>query len=413
MPAHYYATGLYHDGVSIPMFSSSPLSATTHICVTSFSGNKYTGFVATGKADQNGWLWFRLGVLRIPVDAGTKDDETCTTPSGGRAAVNERGGRGMMKNRTLFTAAIAVVAFTVAVGSAGGKSSSTGASVVLQPLIGTSENDVQQVTFGGKIGFHLDVTNTGTSTFNHLVIVVASTAGSFSDASQSNCAADPQDAKRMVCKIPQMQGGAPRFSVDLRFNAPTSGSTVVATPSLTVDAKSQGSPGNNRTQTTPGDPVTTALVPSAGNSLVKTFAKGKEALETAATLLQHSKFTMPNALLGGFYGVETSVQETTGTPLCAKCPALVTLLDIPASLLVPSPFSPTNPFLFTITLLPDGWPSGYNPTGLYHDGVLVPMCDVAPLSSTTTVCLTLFKAKKQNGIVAEGKAYKNGKNGFG
>ncbi len=65
---------------------------------------------------------------------------------------------------------------------------------------------------------------------------------------------------------------------------------------------------------------------------MKTFAKGKEALETAATLLQHSKFTMPNTLLGGFYGVETSVQETTGTPLCDKCPAFVTLLDIPASL---------------------------------------------------------------------------------
>jgi hypothetical protein len=31
------------------MCSSSPLSATTHICLTSFTGNKYSGFVATGK----------------------------------------------------------------------------------------------------------------------------------------------------------------------------------------------------------------------------------------------------------------------------------------------------------------------------------------------------------------------------
>jgi hypothetical protein len=301
----------------------------------------------------------------------------------------------------------------MAVGSAGGRSTETGASVVLSPLIGTNSNDVQQVTFGGKIGFHLEVSNTGTSTFNHLVIVVASTAGSFSDASQSSCKADPLDAKRMVCKLLQMKGGAPPFSVDLRFTAPSSGSTVVSTPSLTVDAQTNGNPGNNGTQTTFGTPVTTALVSAAGNSLVKTFAKNKEAVETAATLLQHSKFTMPNTLLGSFYGVETSVQETTGTPLCEKCPAFVTLLDIPASLVAPSPFSPANPFLFTITLLPDGWPSGYSPTGLYHDGVLVPMCDVAPLSSTTTMCLTLFKAKKQNGIVAEGKAYKNGKNGFG
>ena len=323
----------------------------------------------------------------------------------------------MMKKHALFVAAIAVVAFTVAVGSAGGRTSSTGTSVVLKPLIGTSSNDVQQVTFGGKIGFRLDVTNTGTSTSNHLVMVVAIDAGSFSDSSKtSNCAADPQDAKRMVCTIQQMQGGG-TFSVDLRFNAPTSGASVVAHSFVTVDAQTQGGSGNNGTQTTKGNDVTTALVSSADNSLVKTFARKTETLATAITLLQHSKFTMPSTLLGDPYGVETSVQEkktdTTDPRLCDKCPALVTLLDIPASQVSNSPFSPSNPFTFTITLLPDGWPSGYVPTGLYHDRVLVPMCDVAALSPTTTMCLTLYKAKKQNGIVAEGKAYKNGRVGFG
>ena len=58
MPAHYYPTGLYHDGVQIPMCSASPSSPTTHICVTSFTGNKYSGFIATGKADQNGRIGF-------------------------------------------------------------------------------------------------------------------------------------------------------------------------------------------------------------------------------------------------------------------------------------------------------------------------------------------------------------------
>ena len=134
----------------------------------------------------------------------------------------------------------------------------------------------------------------------------------------------------MVCKLVQMKGGAPPFSVDLRFNAPSSGSTVVTTPSLTVDAQTNGNPGNNGTQTATGTPVTTALVSSAGNSLVKTFAKGKEALATSATLPQHSQFTMPNTLLGGHYGVETSVQRRRPmTPLCDDCPAFVTVLDIP------------------------------------------------------------------------------------
>jgi hypothetical protein len=321
----------------------------------------------------------------------------------------------MAQKRTLIAAAVAVVMFCVAVGSAVGRSTETGASVVLAPLIGTSSNDVQQVTFGGKIGFHLDVGNTGTSTFNHLVIVVDSDGATFSDSSRSECAKDPGDATRMVCKLAQMQGGAPHFTADLRFTAPSSGTEIHTTPSLTVDAKTQGSPGNNGTQTTTGAAVTTALVSSAGNSLVKTFARGKEALATAATLPQHSQFTMPNTLLGGFYGVDTSVQETTAAPLCTDCPAFVTILDIPASLGPTSPFSVSNFFTFTVTLLPAGVPKSYTPTGLYHDGVLVPMCADSPLSATTHMCLTSFQAKnfKKNGIVAVGEADQNGRLGFG
>ncbi len=151
-----------------------------------------------------------------------------------------------MGRRTLLAAGVALFTFCIAVGSAGGRSTETSASVDLGPLIGTNSNDVQQVTFGGKIGFHLDVRNTGTSTFNHLVIVVDSDLATFSDASQSECAKDPKDATRMVCKLVQMKGGAPKFSVDLRFNAPSSGSTVVSTPSLTVDAQTNGRPREQR-----------------------------------------------------------------------------------------------------------------------------------------------------------------------
>jgi hypothetical protein len=318
----------------------------------------------------------------------------------------------MMKKRTLFAAAIALVAFTVAVGSAGGRTSGTGASVVLQPLIGTNSNDVQQVTFGGKIGFHLDVTNTGTSTFNHLVIAVAIGAGSFSDASTStpnNCAADPANAKRMVCTLVQMRGGG-AFSVDFRFNAPTSGSTVDATPSLTVDAKTQGSPGNNGTQSVTGLPVTTTLVPSDGNKKVKTFARANEAIATGPTLPQHSKFTMPDTLRG-LYGVETSVEEqTTDTPLCEDCPKYVTELSIPDSL---DAFSPAHPFTFTVTLEKAGVPKHYSPIGLYHDTALIPMCATSPLSATTHICLTSFTGNKNSGFVATGQADQNGRLGFG
>ncbi|HEY7693114.1 MAG TPA: hypothetical protein VH816_12310 [Gaiellaceae bacterium] len=317
----------------------------------------------------------------------------------------------MTRKRTLVSIAVVLIASCVAVGSAGGRSSSTSVTVVLRPLIGTSTNEIQQVTFGGKIGFGLDVSNTGTSTVNHVVIVVDSDAATFSDASSSACAKDPQYATRMVCKLQQMQGGT-GFSVDLRFTAPTSGSSVVTTPSVTVDAKTQGSSGNNGTQTVTGASVTTALVSSAANALVKTFAKGKEAVATSSTLPQHSKFTMPDAL-GSLYGVDTSVEETTGTPLCDKCPKYVTILEIPDSLTASSPFSPTNPFSFTVTLLPAGEPKGYNPTGLYHDRGLVPMCADSPLSATVHICLDSFQVGKKTGIVAIGRAYQNGRLGFG
>ncbi|HZQ64562.1 MAG TPA: hypothetical protein VFA66_04985 [Gaiellaceae bacterium] len=306
---------------------------------------------------------------------------------------------------------IAMVAAALGIASQG--KAATAISVTLTPLIGTTSNEVEQVTYGGKIGLHLEVANTGNSTANHMVIVVQASTATFSDASRSECAKDSTDSTKMVCKLRQMASGATPFTVDLRFTAPSSGSVVVATPSVTIDAQTQGGPGSKGTTTTTGAPVTTALVSSAANSLVKTFAKGKETVATSAALLQHSTFVLPSTLLGGAYGVETSVQETTGTPLCDKCPAFVTDLSIPASLTSSSPFSSTNPFSFTVTLEPAGWPSGYQPAGLFHDGVLVPMCADSPLGPTTHICLTGFTAKKSKGAVATGIADQNGRIGFG
>ena len=310
----------------------------------------------------------------------------------------------------------ALVSLIVVGGAATPSHAATSFTITLDPLIGSNDNTIPTVSFGGKIGYHLFVSNTGDSNTTQASIVVDSDFATFSDASASACAKDPTDATRMVCKLVQMKGGG-TFSVDLRFTAPAGGSAVVTTPSLTVDAQTQGDPGNNGTQTTFGDPVTIALVTDAGNSVVKTFARGKESLTTGATLLQHSQFTMPNGLLNGLYGVDTSVQEIPGaSSLCADCPAFATQLDIPDSLLVSgSPFSAANFFTFTITLLPDGVPQKYSPVGLYHDGVLVPMCDTSPLSATTHVCLTSLQTKnyKQKGIVAVGKADKNGRFGFG
>jgi hypothetical protein len=160
----------------------------------------------------------------------------------------------MGRKRTFFAAVVAVVVCFVAVGSAVGSQAKSRLAVALSPLIGTSANGVQKVTNGGKIALHLDVTNPGPSTVNHVVVSVAADTATFSDASRPECGVDPANANRMVCTVNQMKAGSPTFSVDLRFNAPSSGSAVVSTPTATVDAKSQGNPGNNGTGTTTAIP---------------------------------------------------------------------------------------------------------------------------------------------------------------
>jgi hypothetical protein len=302
----------------------------------------------------------------------------------------------------LFAAGLAATGCLVAVGSAGGHNNQPAVSAVLSPLIGTTVNGVQQVTNGSKIGLRLDVT--ANSTVKNVLITVASDKATFSDATQPECAKGP-DPRLMVCFVKQLTAGSV-FSVNLRYDAPATGDKVVTFP--TVIFVSNFLPG-----IVFGQPVKTTLVSSAGGSLASSYLRATEEVGTAETLPQHSEFVMPETLLGGAFGVATSVQEQAATPLCTKCPALETVLDIPASLQPDSPFSSTNPFTFTVTLLPAGVPKYYKPTGLYHDGVKIPKCSYSPLSETTHICLTSFSGDKYNGFVATGQADQNGRLGFG
>jgi len=304
----------------------------------------------------------------------------------------------------LFTAGLAAVGCLVGVGSAGGTNFQPPVSAVLSPLIGTTTNGVQQVTNGGKIGLQLDVTASANSNVKNVLITVASDKATFSDANRPECKKGP-DARLMVCFLKQLTAGS-TFSVVLRYAAPASGDKVVTFPTAVFVNKFL--PG-----IVIGKPVKTVLVSSAGGSLLNSYLTGSENVATAATLPQHSQFVMPTTLLGGAFGVATSVKEQTADPLCTKCPALETVLDIPASLQADSPFSATNPFTFTVTLLPAGVPAHYYPTGLYHDGVKIPKCSYSPLGPSTHICLTSFTGGKYSGFVATGQADQNGRLGFG
>jgi hypothetical protein len=302
----------------------------------------------------------------------------------------------------LLAAGLAAVGCLVAAGSAGGHGSQPAVSAVLSPLIGTTTNGVQQVTNGSKIGLRLDVT--ANSTVTNVLITVASDKATFSDATQPECGKGP-DARLMVCFVRQLAAGSV-YSINLRYDAPATGDKVVTFP--TVVFVSNHLPG-----IVFGKAVKTELVSSAGGSLASSYLRGSEEVGTAETLPQHSEFVMPETLLGGAFGVATSVREQTATPLCTKCPALETVLEIPASVEANSPFSATNPFTFKVTLLPAGVPRYYKPTGLYHDGMKIPKCHYSPLGPSTHICLTSFSGDKYQGFVATGIADQNGRLGFG
>ena len=321
-----------------------------------------------------------------------------------------------MKRKRMTVAALAALAVcVVAVGQAGGSTAKSRLTVALSPLIGTSANGVQKVTYGGKIGLHLDVANPGPSTVNHVVVTVAADTATFSDASRPECAVDPTNAKRMVCTVKQMKAGSPTFSVDLRFNAPSSGSAVVSTPTATVDAKSQGNPGNNGTGTTTGDPVTTVLISSDGGRLFDSYLRGTENAATAATLPQHSQFVMPTSLLGGLYGVETSVQEKTAHPAVHQVPgprdgagdpgfgarALLALLAVELLHV----HGQARAVRRAGPLLPDGAvPRRHAHPDVQH---------LAARARPRTSASTSFSGNKYIGFTATGKADQNGRIGFG
>ena len=161
---------------------------------------------------------------------------------------------------------VAVVLAAIAAALVGGASTgraATSFTITLDPLIGTAAvNEIPQVSYGGKIGYHLVVTNSGDSTTQHASIVVTSDLATFSDSDNASCAANPKDAHQMVCTP---FGGTfvpgETFDVHLRFTAPASGAQVSTSASISVAAKTVGGTNNNGTTlATSQPPVLTNIV---------------------------------------------------------------------------------------------------------------------------------------------------------
>jgi hypothetical protein len=315
------------------------------------------------------------------------------------------------------------------VGGTGTSRAATSFDVDLSPLIGTIGNDIPQVSFGGKIGYHLFVQNTGDSATQHAKIVVTSDGATFSDASDASCAANPSNKNQMVCTPfgGTFNAGA-TFSVDFRFTAPSSGTQVSTAAAITIAAQTVGGNKNNGTTIAESSAVLTSIVENTTKA--DTYLHVNENAGTGPLTTNHPQnfnVMMPSTFFGDPFGIALSIHDGVGTPLCDTC-LTTTAVDIPAA---PFPATPGNPFYNGVDPSnPYGWsitatyPPGFNLTKLVHvddNNVTenVPSCaSISPEHAPTLgqpLCWdTLKQERGNNGILrSAGRGFENGGFGFG
>jgi len=319
----------------------------------------------------------------------------------------------------------AVVASLVA--GVGTGRASTSFTVVNTALIGTSDNGVPEVSYGGKIGFETTVTNTNSSNATHVKFVFQVPGGSFVDATDASCAALKNDSSTMVC-IPlggTMKSGD-SWTVDFRFTAPSSGASVTTASGVSIAAKTQGNPLNNGTLVQTGNQITVIL--NAGGFQNDTYLRQNEGASASGP--QNFSAQLPNALFGTQFGLELGIKNQTGTPICGTCLPVFTELTIPAAssvLNAGNPFyngtDPSKPYTWTMSATAA---TSFKLTGVYHVPnppnnvpVQIPACAVLPgggPTSTDPVCYDTLSSKNKAGvqnILATGRGLENGKVAFG
>jgi hypothetical protein len=334
----------------------------------------------------------------------------------------------MTRPPSRFLAAVAVVGAAIVaslVGGVGAGHASTSFSINLSPLIAASNTDpVPQVSYGGKIGYHLSVQNMDTSNTTHVQVIVDVPSATFFDATDASCVAAKGNPSEMVCSPNggTINSGA-TYLVDFRFTAPASGTNVTATPSVSIAAKTQGNPGNNGTTVATGASVPVAL--NADGATNDTYLRHDETASAGGP--QAFSTQLPGTFFGNPFGLELGIHNETGSPICATCLGVDTSLTIPAASNV---LLAGNPFYDGITANPYNWTmsataaTSFKLTGVYHladnatTAVQIPACALLGGGPTAAdpVCYLTLTSKNKAGVqnlTATGEGLENGKSGFG
>lgn len=333
-------------------------------------------------------------------------------------------------SRRLVVAAAVLVAALVAslIGGVGASRATTSFGWLFQPYVTTDTgNTVPNVTYGGAMGFHLEVQNTDTSNASHVQVVVKADSGAiFLDASDPSCAAAKGDASTMVCTPfgGTMTAGA-TYKIDFRFTAPGSDAIVTLTPSVSISAQSVGGKnhGTNGTTVDTGPTAQTNVVAGGGNT-TSTFLRHNENVETDGP--QTFIFGLPSGLLGNPFALAVGVHNRTGT-ICGTCLPTFTTLTIPTATFYNQAGNPfydgtnVNAYPWTMSAT---YSSGFTLHGVYHQpdagggpAEFIPQCSTllngVPNADHPVCWLTLIQNKSKKTLTATGLGIENGNGGFG
>jgi hypothetical protein len=349
-------------------------------------------------------------------------------------------------------AVLVVVSAAIAAALVGGASTgraTTNFDITLSPVLGTTGQDIAQVSYGGKIGYSLHIKNADTSNTQHVSVVVASNLATFSDSDNASCILNSKDSQMICTPFGGTLAAGQEFNVNLRFTAPATGPVdgekVKTCASITVSAQTVGGKKNGNSGTTIANTCPTGFDDPGAvvTNIVENTTKDDTYLhkhEHAATgnlsLPDHPQNfgldTPLDKLFGDPFGIAVSIHDVLGAPAeCTSnsttdCFGAETVLKIPTASSVTiagNPFyngtllNPFNPYSWTMNAqYPQG--SNFKLHGIYHieDGGAFkqllkcddPLVGGAP-NVTYPLCYdTLDQITNKRMLIATGRGLENG-----
>jgi uncharacterized repeat protein (TIGR01451 family) len=314
-------------------------------------------------------------------------------------------------------------------GAAIGKAANQPSIVFPHPTVlnDLSQTIPGQPSPGGNIGYTVSVSNSGTSTANHISVTETISAGTLVYVSTTGGLVCPDFTSTTVatltCSVGKIEPGT-SISVTTLFRTDPSalpGSNVTTNFVIGFDSQTNGQP-NRKTLT---DSVTRTIAGNAEGSLAQSITLHGEKL-SAAGAGQTSELTMPDGFLNNFSYVGAQLLNVPDSTPCTGCAPFETDITIPpaSSFGTGGPFLnallAAKPFSWKLTLPGSLLANNFKLHGVFHDGTLLQMCAVdangnpQPLTTAPGICVaTLVQVPNTKSITATGLAVANGSYQFG